>query len=74
MDELMLRHLEGCGSINWYNTIQWQYSPLVGDVAVRPADGTGNDWSDAGNLSGTLEVRLKWDVVEIMSMSVAGSG
>jgi len=61
MDTVMLGHLEGCGSINWYSTVLWQYCHLVGGVPVTSADaGGGEAWTDAGNLSSTLEVWLKW--------------
>ncbi len=53
LDLEMLSHLEGCGSINWNNSVTWQCR----------GEGTGGgagseDWVDADHLSQYLEVSL----------------
>ena len=56
LDEVMLQHLEGCGSINWESSVVWQLCQLGKGVASS-TDGT-EAWVDAGILKDILEVSV----------------
>ena len=53
LDQEMLSHLEGCGSINWNTTVTWQCRAITKEgVAIEGKD----DWENANQLSELLEV------------------
>lgn len=59
LDEVMLGHLEGCGSINWNSTVTWQCRPIERGVAeggVAAGATENGDWVDANQLGPLLEV------------------